>query len=319
MESILIESHERFVVHPIIHQDLWDIYKDSLRVFWTVEEINFSTDKHDWDVLDEKEKNFLSVIIGFFAASDGIVNENIVSQFYNEVQYAEARAFYAQQIMMETIHSEVYSTLITTYISNEKERYNLLNGIITIPSIKAKADWAMKWMNQSDSFVKRLFAFAIIEGIFFSGSFASIFWIKTRGILLGLTTSNEFIARDEGFHVKFACLVYNNHIRHKLPRSEIEEMVKSAVEIEKYFFNEVLPDGGLTNMTTRSMHNYIEYVADCLLLMINEDPIYRTSNPFPFMENISLIGKDNFFEKRSSNYIKFTNTTDTSFKIDEDF
>jgi ribonucleoside-diphosphate reductase beta chain len=302
-EPLLKENPNRFVLFPIAHQDVWEIYKKAEASFWTAEEVDLSKDTKDWETLTDNERHFISHVIGFFAASDGIVNENLAMNFSNQVQWPEARCFYGFQIMMENIHSEMYSLLIDTYIKNADEKSRLLRSIETVPCIKKKADWAIKWMeSQEADFASRLMAFACVEGIFFSGAFCAIYWIKERGIMPGLTTSNEFISRDEGMHTDFACLLYSK-LNHKLSKTKAQKMIREAVRIEKEFIVDALPCG-LIGMNAKLMSQYIEFVADRLLVQLGYPKIWNTTNPFPFMERISMQGKQNFFECRVSEYAK---------------
>jgi ribonucleoside-diphosphate reductase beta chain len=302
-EKILKENPGRFVLFPIEHHDIWKLYKQQESCFWTAEEIDLAQDINDWEnKLNEDEQHFVKNVLAFFAASDGIVNENLGINFLNEVQYTEAKMFYGFQIMMENIHSETYSLLIDTYIKDKNEQNRLFNAIDTVPAIKRKAEWAIKWIN-SDSFVERLIAFAAVEGIFFSGSFCSIFWLKKRGLMPGLTFSNELISRDEGMHCDFACHLYNNHIEKKLTDKKIKEIICGALEIEKEFILEALPVR-LIGMNSDLMKQYLEFVADRLLMSLGVNKVYNSTNPFDFMENIAIQGKTNFFEKRVAEYQK---------------
>ncbi|GJN94199.1 hypothetical protein Rhopal_007273-T1 [Rhodotorula paludigena] len=296
-EPILKETPGRFVLFPIQYQEIWAHYKRAQASFWTAEEMDISKDLWDWEGrLNEKERHFVSHVLAFFAASDGIVNENLVERFSAEVQIAEARCFYGFQIMMENIHSEVYSLLIDTYVRDPDEREHLFNAIETIPCIRKKADWALRWISDPRAvFGERLIAFAAVEGIFFSGSFASIFWLKKRGLMPGLTFSNELISRDEGLHTDFACLLFSHLERRPAPH-RIAQIVSEAVEIEKEFLTDALPVD-LIGMNARLMRQYIEFVADRLLVELGNDKLYAAENPFDFMELISMEGKTNFFEK----------------------
>ena len=319
-EPILRENKDRFVLFPIQHQDIWEFYKKSEASFWTAEEIDLQQDLTDWEKLNDGERHFISHVLAFFAASDGIVNENLAENFVAEVQYTEAKFFYGFQIAMENIHSETYSLLIDTYIKDPKEKDNLLHAIETLDCVKKKAEWALRWIDKG-SFAERLIAFAAVEGIFFSGSFCSIFWLKKRGLMPGLSFSNELISRDEGMHCDFACLLYNNHIVNKLSTETIYEVIKDAVEIEKEFVTDALPVR-LIGMNSDLMCQYIEFVADRLLVSLGCPKIYNASNPFDFMEMISLQGKTNFFEKRVSEYQKagvMTEKEAPKFSLDEDF
>ncbi|GAP89287.1 putative ribonucleoside-diphosphate reductase small chain [Rosellinia necatrix] len=303
-EPLLQENPQRFVLFPIKYHEIWQMYKKAEASFWTAEEIDLSKDMHDWNNrINEDEKYFISHILAFFAASDGIVNENLVERFSGEVQIPEARCFYGFQIMMENIHSETYSLLIDTYIKEPAQRTYLFNAIETIPAIRKKADWALKWISDRNStFAQRLIAFAAVEGIFFSGAFASIFWLKKRGLMPGLTFSNELISRDEGLHTDFACLLFS-HLKNRPSKEVVEAVIVDAVKIEQEFLTEALPCA-LLGMNANLMKQYIEFVADRLLVALGNEKVYRSSNPFDFMENISLGGKTNFFEKRVGDYQK---------------
>jgi len=301
-EPILQENKNRFVIFPIQHSDIWDWYKKQEASFWTAEEIDLHQDVVDWKKLNDDERYFLKHILAFFAASDGIVNENLAENFVNEVQYSEAKFFYGFQIMMENIHSEMYSLLIDTLVDNDKEKDELFNAIERFPAIKKKADWALRWI-ESESFAERLIAFAAVEGIFFSGAFCSIFWMKKRGLLPGLATSNEFISRDEGLHRDFACHLHNNHLVNKVPVERITQIISEALDIEREFITESLPVN-LIGMNAKLMSEYLEFVTDHLLETLHCPKVYGTANPFDFMDMISLEGKTNFFEKRVSEYKK---------------
>ncbi|KAI3343452.1 ribonucleoside-diphosphate reductase small subunit [Ustulina deusta] len=303
-EPLLQENPQRFVLFPIKYHEIWQMYKKAEASFWTAEEIDLSKDLHDWNNrINEDEKYFISHILAFFAASDGIVNENLVERFSGEVQIPEARCFYGFQIMMENIHSETYSLLIDTYIKEPAQRTHLFNAIDTIPAIRKKADWALKWIaDRNSTFAQRLIAFAAVEGIFFSGAFASIFWLKKRGLMPGLTFSNELISRDEGLHTDFACLLFS-HLKNRPSKEVVEAVIVDAVRIEQEFLTEALPCG-LLGMNANLMKQYIEFVADRLLVALGNEKVYRSTNPFDFMENISLGGKTNFFEKRVGDYQK---------------
>ena len=303
IEPILRPNKDRFVIFPIQHNDIWEWYKKQEASFWTAEEIDLEQDVIDWEnKLTGDEKYFIKHILAFFAASDGIVNENLAENFVSEVQYTEAKFFYGFQLMMENIHSEVYSLLIDTYIKNESEKNELFKAIDVFPAIKKKADWALKWVD-SDSFAERLIAFSAVEGIFFSGSFCSIFWMKKRGLLPGLTFSNELINRDEGLHSDFAVYLHQNHIMNKVSKERITEILVDALNIEREFITESLPVS-LIGMNSKLMTQYLEFVTDRLLLEYGCEKVYNTTNPFDFMEMISLEGKTNFFEKRVSEYQK---------------
>tara|TARA_B110000444_G_scaffold123295_1_gene115908 strand:+ start:2603 stop:3580 length:978 start_codon:yes stop_codon:yes gene_type:complete len=303
IEPILQENENRFVIFPIQHHDIWEWYKKMEASFWTAEEIDLHQDLTDWNSkLNEDEKYFIKHILAFFAASDGIVNENLAENFVNEVQYSEAKFFYGFQIMMENIHSETYSLLIDTYVKDEEEKNNLFKAIEVFPAIKKKADWALKWID-SDSFAERLIAFAAVEGIFFSGAFCSIYWLKKRGLMPGLTFSNELISRDEGVHCDFAVHLHNEHLVNKVPKERIEEILLDALRIEREFITESLP-ASLIGMNAKLMTQYLEFVTDRLLLQLGCEKKYNVTNPFDFMDMISLQGKTNFFEKRVSEYQK---------------
>ena len=320
-EPLLQENKDRFVLFPISHDDIWSMYKKAEASFWTAEEIDLSTDQQDWEnKLNNDERHFVKHVLAFFAASDGIVNENLAVNFLNEVQYPEARCFYGFQVMMENIHSETYSLLIDTYIKDSEEKSKLFHAIDTLECVKRKADWALRWINKGN-FAERLIAFAAVEGIFFSGSFCSIFWLKKRGLMPGLSFSNELISRDEGLHCDFACLLYDQHIVNKLPKETITQIITDAVVIEKEFVTDALPVK-LIGMNAELMCQYIEFVADRLLVELGNPRIYNVSNPFDFMELISLKGKTNFFEKRVGEYQKagvMGNKEDNVFKLDEEF
>ena len=302
IEPILQENKDRFVLFPIEHKSIWEMYKKSEASFWTAEEIDLNADQQDWEnKLNDDERHFIKHVLAFFAASDGIVNENLAINFMNEVQYPEARCFYGFQIMMENIHSETYSLLIDTYIKDTKEKDKLLHAIETLDCVKKKAEWALKWID-SENFNERLIAFAAVEGIFFSGSFCSIFWLKKRGLMPGLSFSNELISRDEGLHCDFACLLYSQ-LKNKLSEKRVQEIITNAVDIEKEFVTDALPVR-LIGMNADLMCQYIEFVADRLLGELGCAKIYNATNPFDFMDLISLQGKTNFFEKRVAEYQK---------------
>jgi ribonucleoside-diphosphate reductase beta chain len=318
MEHILQENKDRFVMFPLKYLDIWEMYKTAEHSFWTAEEIDLAADLVDWqEKLNDDEKHFIKMVLAFFAASDGIVNENLAENFLKEVQYPEAKSFYGFQIAMENVHSETYSLLIDTYIKNESEKDKLFHAIDNYPSIKEKADWALKWI-QSESFAERLIAFAAVEGIFFSGSFCSIFWLKKRGLMPGLAFSNELISRDEGLHCKFACLIYNKYIKNKLSTERIKEIICSAVEIEKVFISESLPVS-LIGMNADLMKQYIEFVADFWLMELGCSKVYNSENPFDFMDMISVQGKTNFFERRVGEYQKVSDRSIDFDNIDVDF
>ena len=310
---------DRFVIFPIKHQTIWDMYKKAVASFWTVEEVDLSNDHNDWEKLSPNEKHFIENILAFFAASDGIVNENLSERFMRELTATEAKCFYGFQIAIENIHSEMYSLLIDTYVKDGEKKNKLLNAVETIPSIQKKANWAMKWINDTDSdYNKRVIAFAAVEGIFFSGAFCSIYWLKKRGLMPGLTFSNELISRDEALHTEFAILLYNGLLK-KNRQSKVYEIVKEAVTIEKEFITECLPCK-LIGMNSTMMSQYIEFVADRLLVQLGYDKIYESNNPFDFMEMISIEGKTNFFEKRVGEYALATKDNDGDvFTLDSEF
>ena len=320
MEPLLIENPNRFVLFPIQHADVWQMYKQAEASFWVAEEIDLGQDQKDWDNLNDGERHFISHVLAFFAASDGIVNENLAVNFMQEVQLPEARCFYGFQIMKENIHAETYSLLIDTYIKDPKEKDRLFNALETVPCVQKKGEWALRWIN-SESFTERLIAFAAIEGIFFSGSFCSIFWLKKRGLMPGLTFSNELISRDEGLHCDFACLLYRDHLINKLSEERVHEIIRDAVTIEQEFVTDALPVN-LIGMNAQLMSQYIEFVADRLLDSLGYSKIYGSANPFDFMEMISLQGKTNFFEKRVGEYQKagvMAGRDQNAFSLSEDF
>jgi ribonucleotide reductase beta subunit family protein with ferritin-like domain len=322
-EILLSTNARRYVIFPIIKDDIWKKYKEAEANFWTSEEIDLTKDHKDWNNLTKNEKYFIEMTLAFFAASDGIVNENLCERFLSEVELLEAKFFYGFQIAMENIHSETYSLLIDTYIKDNNRKTMLFNAMDTIPSIKKKADWAFKWINDKDSdFGKRLVAFAVVEGIFFSASFCSIFWLKKRGLMPGLCFSNELISRDEGLHTEFAVLLYS-YLNNKPNKEDVINIIKEAVEIEKEFTTESLPCN-LIGMNGDEMKNYIEFVADRLLTMFGINKIYNTINPFDWMESISIQGKTNFFERRVGEYSNLSNPNsdkddNITFDSDEDF
>ena len=316
MEPILVENPNRFVVFPIQHHDLWEFYKKAEASFWTAEEIDLAADLVDWRTkLNDDERHFIKHVLAFFAASDGIVNENLAENFVKEVQYPEAKFFYGFQIMMENIHSETYSLLIDTYITDQEEKMHLLRAIDTIPAVQKKAEWALRWIKNS-TFQERLVAFAAVEGIFFSGSFCAIFWLKKRGLMPGLSFSNELISRDEGLHQEFAVTLYS-HLVEKCPSKDIHKIVQWACEVESEFITEALPCK-LIGMDAGEMTQYIQFVADRLMAQFGEGPIYGVNNPCDWMETISLEGKTNFFEKRVGDYSKFM-PGEEAIGFDEDF
>jgi ribonucleoside-diphosphate reductase beta chain len=319
-EPILQENPNRFVIFPIEHPEIWDMYKKQQACIWTAEEIDLSSDIDDWrNKLNDNERHFIKHVLAFFAASDGIVNENLAENFVGEVQYTEAKFFYGFQIMMENIHSETYSLLIDTYITDPAEKTKLFNAIDTIPAVKKKAEWALKWVD-SEYFQERLIAFAAVEGIFFSGSFCSIFWLKKRGLMPGLSFSNELISRDEGMHCDFAVMLHNNFVNNRVSEERIKEIILSALEIEKEFITESLPVK-LIGMNSDLMKQYLEFVADRLLVDLKCSKVFNVDNPFDFMTNISLQGKTNFFEKRVGEYQKagVMNSSENAFDMDVDF
>ncbi|KAI3636125.1 hypothetical protein MIR68_005477 [Amoeboaphelidium protococcarum] len=321
-EPILTPNPNRFVLFPIKYHEVWQMYKKAEASFWTAEEVDLSKDIHDWEGLTDDERWFVSHILAFFSSSDGIVNENLVERFSQEVQIPEARCFYGFQIMIENIHSEMYSLLIDSYVKDPAQRDYLFNATENIPCIRKKADWALRWISDDKStFGERLVAFAAVEGIFFSGAFASIFWLKKRGKMPGLTFSNELISRDEGLHTDFACLLFSL-LRNKPSSSTTQQIIVEAVEIEKEFMTEALPVN-LIGMNSKLMKVYIEFVADRLLVALGLPKYYKVDNPFDFMDLISLQGKTNFFEKRVSEYQKAgvmsNKESDKKFSLDEDF
>ena len=321
-EKILSQENHSYTLFPIQYKELFKLYKKALASFWTVEEIDLSKDANDWKNLKPQEQHFIKNILAFFAGSDGIVLENLGVRFMNDIKISEATCFYGFQIAMENIHSEMYSLLIDTYIKDNDEKDRLFNAIDTIPSVGKKADWAIKWINdEASSFAKRVVAFAVVEGIFFSGSFCSIFWLKKRGLMPGLTSSNELISRDEGMHTDFAVAIYSL-LENKLDFTTIKEIIMEAVEIEKEFIIDSIPCK-LIGMNSELMSEYIEFVADRLCLQLGYSKIYNASNPFDFMEMISIKGKTNFFEKRVMDYSKAnigtSNTDHHSFNLDADF
>ncbi|MCB0396902.1 MAG: ribonucleotide-diphosphate reductase subunit beta [Flavobacteriales bacterium] len=319
-EAILQENKQRFVLFPIKHAEIWRMYKQAEASFWTTEEIDLAPDVTDWQKLSNDERHFISHVLAFFAASDGIVNENLVVHFMQDVTIPEARCFYGFQIAIENIHSETYSLLIDTFIREEQEKDRLFNAIDTIPAVKKKAEWALRWIEKSSSFAERLVAFAAVEGIFFSGSFCSIFWLKKKGLMPGLSFSNELISRDEGLHCDFACLLFSM-LEHPCAPETVRDIITEAVVFEKEFVTDALPVS-LIGMNAGLMSEYIEFVADRLLVALGQPKVYKTANPFPWMELISMQGKTNFFEKRVAEYQKAGVTTskdDQVFSINEDF
>ena len=318
IEPLLAQDDNRFVLFPIQHQDVWDMYKKQVDCFWRAEEIDLSKDLNDWNSLSPDEQHFIKMILAFFAASDGIVLENLGTRFMNEVQVAEVRAFYGFQIAMENIHSQTYSMLIDSYIKDVDEKNQLFRGIENFPCIKKKADWAQKWIaDKRSNFATRLIAFACVEGIMFSGAFCSIYWLKKRGLMPGLTFSNELISRDEALHTEFAVLLYKKLLK-KVSKNKVYEIFKEAVDIEIEFICDALPCR-LIGMNSELMSQYIQFVADRLMTQFGEQPIYGAKNPFDWMENISLEGKTNFFEKRVGDYSKHLVTEGDGVRFDEDF
>ncbi len=320
MSVLTDRNNSRFVLFPIKQHSLWKAYKEAEASFWTAEEIDLSSDLTDWNKLNNSEKHFISYVLAFFAASDGIVGENLAIRFYGDVGYPEARAFYGFQLMMEGIHSETYSLLIDTYIQDENEKTKLFNAISTIPIIEKKANWALKWIDSPLSFEERLVAFAAVEGIFFSSSFCSIYWLKKRGLMPGLGFSNELISRDEGMHTDFACLLYSLSDQ-KLSQEKVQQIINEAVEIECEFATQSLPVE-LIGMNSKMMSDYIKFVADRLLVSLGYNKIYNIANPFDFMEMISLQNKANFFEKRVAEYRKSgvgNSNQDNKISFDADF
>lgn len=317
-EHILKENPNRFVIFPLKYRDIWEKYKQAQMSNWTAEEIELGPDLTDWDEkLNDNEKHYIKNVLAFFAASDGIVNENLAENFVKEVQYPEAKFFYGFQIAMENVHSETYSLLIDTYIRDTEEKDRLFNAIETVPSVKKKAEWALKWID-SESFAERLIAFAAVEGIFFSGSFCAIFWLKKRGLMPGLTFSNELISRDEALHCEFACLLHNKYIQNKVSEERIKEIICDAVEIEKEFISDSLPVS-LIGMNEKLMAQYIEFVADFWLVELGCSKVYNSENPFDFMDMLSLQGKTNFFEKRVGEYQKVSDREVDFDNLSEDF
>ena len=321
IEPILAENPDRFVLFPIKYDRIWNEYKKSVASFWTVEEVDLSQDLNDWNhKLNDNERGFIKHVLAFFAASDGIVNENLVINFMREVQIPEARCFYGFQIAIENIHAEMYSLLIDTYIKEPKEKDFLFNALQNLECVSKKGNWALRWIENAPTFAHRLIAFAAVEGIFFSGSFCSIFWLKKRGLMPGLTFSNELISRDEGMHCDFACLLYSM-LEHKLDPAEVESIITEAVMFEKEFVTDALPVS-LIGMNAETMGQYIEFVADRLLMSLGNEKHYGTANPFAWMDMISIQGKTNFFEKRVGDYQKagvMAKREDQVFSMEADF
>jgi len=329
-DPLLKENLHRWVMFPIQHREIWEMYKKHEASFWTAEEVDLSQDAQDWDRLTDPERYFIKHVLAFFAASDGIVLENLASRFSTEVQVPEARAFYGFQIAMENIHSETYSLLIDNYIKDPAEKDAMFNAIQTLPPVKEKAEWAVQWMNKKNCFAERIVAFAAVEGVLFSGSFCAIYWLKKRGLMPGLTFSNELISRDEGLHAEFACLLYSM-LENRLPEDIVHEIIRGAVEVERRFICEAL-SCDLIGMNSELMTKYIEFVADRLLAALGHSKLFGSTNPFDWMELISLQGKTNFFEKRVGEYQKagvMSSVSPTSggngqdnsksFALDEDF
>ena len=319
-DPLLIENKNRYVMFPINYSEFWKMYKKHIASFWTVEEVDLSQDMNDWLLLSDQERHFITHVLAFFAASDGIVLENLSTQFSNEIQHPEIRAFYGFQMAIENIHSEMYSLLIDYYIKDPIEKHKIFNAISTIPAIKLKAEWALKWINDSNSFAERIVAFAAVEGILFSGSFCSIYWLKKRGLMRGLTFSNELISRDEGLHTDFACLIYNT-LQNKLPKHVVNDIISGAVDVEKIFICEAL-SCDLIGINNKLMITYIEFIADRLLISLGYDKLYNAVNPFDWMELISLQGKTNFFERRVGEYQKagvMDSSNSNTLKLDDDY
>jgi ribonucleotide reductase beta subunit family protein with ferritin-like domain len=320
-EPILRENKNRFVLLPIQYPQVWDMYKKAQASFWTAEEVDLSQDVKDWSKLTPNEQHFIKNVLAFFAASDGIVNENLAERFMSDVQIPEARTFYGFQIAIENIHSEMYSLLIDTYIKDSKEKIRLFNAIETVPAVQKKAHWALKWIGSSSAFAERLIAFAAVEGIFFSGSFCAIFWLRKRGLMPGLTFSNELISRDEGLHCDFACLIYSMLQYTRLPKETVYSIIGEAVSIEKEFVSDALPVD-LIGMNAKLMTQYIEFVADRLIVALGYEKMFNSKNPFDWMDMISLSGKTNFFEKRVGEYQKsgvMTPKKEKKFSLNADF
>jgi len=316
-DPLLQENPQRWVLFPIQYPNVYDMYKKHEASFWTAEEIDLAQDARDWDMLNEKEQHFIKHVLAFFAASDGIVLENLGSRFSTEIQIPEARAFYGFQIAMENIHSETYSLLIEQYVKDPAEKEMIFDAIHTLPAVQEKAQWAVQWMNQSCCFAERLVAFACVEGILFSGSFCAIYWLKKRGLMPGLTFSNELISRDEGLHAEFACMVYGM-LQNRLPEDVVHDIVRGAVVVERRFICDALPCD-LIGMNSELMTKYIEFVADRLLVSLGHSKLFHVSNPFDWMELISMQGKTNFFEKRVGEYQKAGVMASTNGEVDRGF
>ncbi|KAG8340096.1 putative Ribonucleotide reductase small chain [Trypanosoma vivax] len=320
-EPLLLPNPDRYVIFPIKYHDIWRKYKEAESSIWTVEEIDLSNDLADWKKIDDNERHFIKHVLAFFAASDGIVLENLAQRFMAEVQIPEARCFYGFQIAIENVHAETYSVLLDTYILDPDEKNHLLRAISTIPSIKKKAEWAIQWIESTTSFAERLVAFAAVEGIFFSGSFCALFWLKKRGLMPGLTFSNELISRDEGLHTEFACLLYEKYIVNRLTDERVREIICGAVDIEREFICESIPVH-MIGMNSDLMTKYIKFVADRLLVALGHERVYNVENPFDFMEMISLQGKTNFFEKKVGEYQRagvMNADAPKAFSLKEDF
>ena len=320
-EPLLQDNPNRYTLFPIEWNDIWKAYENHKKAFWTAQEIDYTADQADWDTLSEDERYFIEHVLAFFAGSDGIVLENLITNFCNEVQVPDARCFYSFQAMIENIHSEVYSLLIDTFVKDQERKTTIFNAIETIPCVARKAEWALKWINNTNSFAERLVAFAVVEGVFFSGSFCAIFWLKNRGIMVNaLGKSNELISRDEGLHTDFAVLLYS-HLENKLSQEKIEEIVTEAVEIEINFICESLPCR-LIGMNSVLMSQYIKFVADRIVMQLGYTKIYNSQNPFPFMENMNLDGKTNFFEQRVTEYQIASGAdseSDSVFELNDEF
>jgi ribonucleoside-diphosphate reductase beta chain len=319
-EPILAENPDRFVILPINYAEVWKMYKTSVASFWTAEEVDLTQDLTDWEKLNDDERHFIKHVLAFFAASDGIVNENLVLNFMREVQIPEARCFYGFQVAIENIHAEMYSLLIDTYIKDPKEKDYLFHALQNLPCVAKKGEWALRWIENAPTFAHRLIAFAAVEGIFFSGSFCSIYWLKKRGLMPGLTFSNELISRDEGMHTDFACLLYSM-MQNKIDPAEVRAIITEAVEFEKEFITDALPVS-LIGMNAELMSQYIEFVADRLLMSLGCEKVFGTANPFPWMDMISIQGKTNFFEKRVGDYQKagvMAKREDQVFSMEADF
>ena len=319
-DPLLIENKNRYVMFPINYSEFWKMYKKHVASFWVAEKVDLSQDMNDWLLLSDQERHFITYVLAFFAASDCIVLENLSTQFSNEIQHPEIRAFYGFQIAIKNIHSEMYSLLIDYYIKDPIEKHKIFNAISTIPAIKLKAEWALKWINNSNCFAERIIAFAAVEGILFSGSFCSIYWLKKRGLMRGLTFSNELISRDKGLHTDFACLIYNT-LQNKLPKHVVNDIISGAVDVEKIFICEAL-SCDLIGINSKLMITYIEFIADRLLISLGYDKLYNAVNPFDWMELISLQGKTNFFERRVGEYQKagvMNPSNSNTLKLDEDY